>query len=117
MILAQAAVAIATSPKSNRCYVGIDKALADIRAGSIPEIPFHLRNAPLKGMSELGYGMDYQYDHDYPQAISYQRFLPDSYEEGKYYQPSDSGYEAKIKNWLAKIRKLRTEGRKKNIEK
>ncbi|HHV41943.1 MAG TPA: replication-associated recombination protein A [Clostridiaceae bacterium] len=117
LILAQAAVAIATSPKSNRCYVGIDKALADIRAGSIPEIPFHLRNAPLKGMSELGYGMDYQYDHDYPQAISYQRFLPDSYEEGKYYQPSDSGYEAKIKNWLAKIRKLRTEGRKKNIEK
>ena len=118
IILAQVAVAIATSPKSNSSYIGIGKALSDIRKGNLPEIPFHLRNAPVKGMSELGYSIGYQYDHDYHQSISYQRFLPESYEEGKYYQPSESGYEAKVKSWLEEVRNLREQGRqnKKNIE-
>ncbi len=111
IILAQAAVAIASSPKSNSTYVGIDKALSDIRKGNVPEIPYHLRNAPVKGMSDLGYSIGYQYDHDYPQGISYQRFLPDVYEEGRYYKPSESGYEAKVKSWLAEVRKLREQGR------
>ncbi len=111
LILAQAAVAIATSPKSNRSYLGINRALDDIRAGNIPEIPFHLRNAPIQGMSELGYSIGYQYDHDYPQAVSYQSFLPEGYEEGRYYQPSDNGYEVKVKAWLDEVKRLRIAGK------
>ncbi len=115
IILAQIAIAIATSPKSNSAYVGIDKALQDIREGNVPEIPYHLRNAPVKGMSELGYSIGYQYDHDYPQGISYQRFLPDIYAEGRYYNPTNNGYEEKVKSWLTEVRKLREQGRKNEI--
>ena len=115
IILAQIAVAIATSPKSNSAYAGIEKALQDIREGNVPEIPYHLRNAPVKGMTELGYSIGYQYDHDYPQSISYQRFLPDIYAEGRYYNPTNNGYEEKVKSWLTEVRKLREQGRKNEI--
>ncbi len=113
IILAEAVVAVASSPKSNRSYLALKKAREDLRKGDIPEIPYHLRNAPVEAMEEMGYSIGYQYDHDFPKAISYQRFLPDKYEEGSYYQPSESGYEARIKDWLEEVKSIRGEGRKK----
>ena len=64
-----------------------------------------------RSMSELGYSIGYQYDHDYPQAVSYQSFLPEGYEEGRYYQPSDNGYEVKVKAWLDEVKRLRIAGK------
>ena len=107
IILAQAVIAVATSPKSNRSYLAIDKALSQVNRQDTGSIPFHLRNAPVKGMEELGYGEGYLYDHDFPQAISGQSFLPQALEGQSFYQPSDHGYEKRIAQWMAQVQILR----------
>lgn len=107
IILAQAVIAVATSPKSNRAYRAIDQALAQIDRQDTGAIPFHLRNAPVKGMEDLGYGEGYLYDHDYPQAISGQSFLPEAMEGQVFYEPSDHGYEKRIASWMREVQALR----------
>lgn len=107
IILAQAVIAVATSPKSNRAYRAIDQALAQIDRQDTGAIPFHLRNAPVKGMEDLGYGEGYLYDHDYPQAISGQSFLPEAMEGQVFYEPSDHGYEKRIGSWMREVQALR----------
>ena len=107
IVLSEAVIAVATSPKSNRAYRAIDKALFDVEHGDTGVIPFHLRNAPAEGMKDLGYGEGYLYDHDFPEAIAPQQFLPDKIRDAVYYEPSDHGYEARIARWMETVKKLR----------
>jgi len=105
ILLAQAVVMVATSPKSNSSYAAINKALEDVESGYTGEVPMHLRNAPVKGMADLGYGEGYKYAHDYPGNYVEQEYLPRKMSGKKYYLPTSNGYEAKIKEWLDKRRK------------
>lgn len=104
IVLAQAVIMVATSPKSNKAYLAVDKALADVRTRDTGEIPFYLRNAPVKEMqSNLGYSNGYKYAHDYPQSIAPLEFLPERMRGTHYYEPTDNGYEAKVSAWLKVI--------------
>ncbi len=105
ILLAEAAIAVATSPKSNAAYVAVDAALADINNRQTGEIPMHLRNAPAKGMEALGYKQGYKYAHDYEGNIVDQEYLPTAIAGTVYYKPTANGYEARIKEWLDKRRK------------
>ena len=107
IILSQAAIMVATSPKSNSCYVAIDRALDDVKNKRTGEVPMHLRNAVTSGMKELGYGKGYKYAHDYPGNIVDQDYLPQEIKGTVYYNPSANGYELKIKEWLEKRRNKR----------
>lgn len=103
IILAQAALYIATAPKSNASYVGIDKALADIKNKEVGKVPLHLRDAHYGGASQLGHGKGYKYPHDYKNAFVKQEYLPDNIKKGKYYSPTENGYEKKIKDRLRRL--------------
>ncbi len=109
ILLSQAAIAVATSPKSNASYKAIDKALEDVSSRRTGEIPMHLRNAPAKGMKDLGYGKGYQYAHDFPGNIVDQEYLPVEMKGTVYYSPYPNGYELKIKEWLDKRREKKGE--------
>lgn len=101
ILLAEAAVMVATSPKSNSAYKAIDAALSDVQKRRTGEVPLHLRNAPVDAMgNELGYSVGYKYAHDYPGHIVDLQFLPDDIAGTIYYEPTDNGYEQRIKNWL-----------------
>jgi len=106
IILAEAALMVACSPKSNACYIGIDKALEDVRREKTGQVPIHLRDTHYKGAREMGHGKGYKYSHDYPMARAVQQYLPDGFENRRYYFPKDSGHEAKIKQRLEQIRGL-----------
>ena len=100
--LAQAAVYIATAPKSNASCVGIDKALEDIKSKEIGKVPIHLRDAHYPGSKSLGHGVGYKYPHDYEGAYVEQQYLPTEFLNRKYYEPKDSGYEKEIGRRLKK---------------
>jgi putative ATPase len=105
IILAHAAVMVATSPKSNAAYVGIANALKDVEQRYTGEVPMHLRNAPAKGMEKLGYSVGYKYAHDYPGNIVYDmEYLPPEMKGVRYYNPTSNGYESRIREWLEKRR-------------
>jgi putative ATPase len=104
IILAQAAVMVATSPKSNSSYAAIGKALKDVETKRTGEVPMHLRNAVTKGMKDLGYGKGYKYAHDFPGNIVKQDYLPEEIKGTVYYTPTANGYELKIKEWLERRR-------------
>lgn len=110
LLLAEAAVAVASSPKSNATSAAIWAAEADIQARRTGEVPMHLRNAPAKGMADLGYGKGYRYAHDYPGNIVEQEFLPEAIRGTVYYQPTGNGYEARIREWLDKRREASSAG-------
>jgi putative ATPase len=98
--LAEATVYLATSPKSNSAYMGINRALDTVReTGNLP-VPLHLRNAPTKLMAELGYSDGYKYSHDYPGHFVKQQFLPDGGGEFAFWAPQDNPVEAKSKAWM-----------------
>ena len=105
ILLSEAAIAVATSPKSNSAYQAIDKALEDVASRRTGEVPYHLRNAPAKGMSQLGYGVGYKYAHDFPGHIVDQEYLPEEIRGTIYYEPSTNGYEQKVSDWIQKRRK------------
>lgn len=90
IILAEAAVYVATSPKSNAAYLGIDKALADVTTKDTGTIPMHIRNAPAEGMKNEGYGVGYKYPHDYSMHQVEQQYLPDKMLGTKYYIKDDT---------------------------
>ena len=90
IILAEAAVYVAESKKSNAAYLGIDKALADVRSKDTGEVPMHVRNAPAKGMAELGYAQGYLYPHDFPNHMVEQQYLPDKMVGTKYYKKDET---------------------------
>ena len=85
IILAEAALYVAISKKSNCSYLAIDKALKDVSSQDTGEIPMHIRNAPASGMSQFGYGVGYKYPHDYPNHVVEQQYLPDKMLGTKYF--------------------------------
>jgi len=111
ILLAHAAVMVATSPKSNSCYKGIEAVLEDVNTKNTGEVPMHLRNAPVKGMAELGYGKGYLYAHNFPGNIVDQDYLPEEIKGTLYYHPTQNGYEAKIHDWLQKRRSKKDVGK------
>ncbi|MEW6008310.1 MAG: replication-associated recombination protein A [Candidatus Omnitrophota bacterium] len=100
--LAQAAVFVACSPKSNASYMGIEKALEDVKSDRTMEVPKHLRDANYPGAKILGHGKDYKYAHDYEKHFVEQDYIP---EKKQYYVPTVMGYEAKIKQWLEELKR------------
>ncbi len=104
--LAHAVVACATAPKSNAVYVGIDKAISDVRAGRAGAVPPHLRDAHYPGASQLGHGTTYKYAHDHPHGVAEQTYLPDELAGARYYVPTDHGAEAAVKQRLEIIERL-----------
>lgn len=89
IILSQAAVYVATSKKSNATYLGINKALEDVKTQDTGEIPMHIRNAPIEKMRELGYNEGYLYPHNFPGHYVEQQYLPDKMLGTKYYNPDE----------------------------
>lgn len=85
IILAEAALYVATSKKSNASYLAINRALEDVQTKDTGEIPMHIRNAPAEGMKDLGYSKGYKYPHDYPNHVVEQQYLPDKMLGTKYY--------------------------------
>lgn len=100
IILAHAAVTVATSPKSNACYNAINSALYDVEHKNTGEVPMALRNAETSGMADLGYGNGYKYAHDYPGHVADMEFFPDCMKGTKYYNPCGNGAENKIIEYL-----------------
>lgn len=96
IILSQCTTYLASSPKSNASYLAIDKAMSDIRNLPAYGVPLHLRNAPTKLMSELGYGTEYKYPHVKPNHFIEQDYFPSEIKYRKYYSPSNQGFEKTI---------------------
>jgi putative ATPase len=98
--LAQAAVYLATAPKSNAIYSAYGRAADDARNGPTEPVPLHLRNAPTKLMKDLDYGRGYEYAHDAPDAVTAMTSLPESLASRRYYQPTERGFEKEVKRRL-----------------
>jgi putative ATPase len=99
--LAQAAIYVACAPKSNASYLAIDKASEDIEKEKVQEVPGHLKDASYPGAEVLGHGKDYKYPHSYEGHYVKQKYTR---KKVRYYEPTDIGYEAKIKQRLEKIK-------------
>jgi putative ATPase len=105
LALAQTAVYLATTTKSNTIYEAYGRAQAAIRStGSLP-VPLHIRNAPTRLMKDLGYGRGYKYAHDYADAFTAQQYLPDQLQDTTFFDPRERGYEKLIKQRLAQWRR------------
>ena len=106
--LAQAAVYLATAPKSNASYMALNKAVSEVRTGRQHPVPLHLRNAATGLMRDLGYGKDYKYAHDYKGHFAGQQNLPDELANTRFYEPGTQGYEQVVRErleaWWGKTR-------------
>jgi putative ATPase len=98
--LAQAALYLATAPKSNAVYTAYGRAARDAEQGPSAPVPLHLRNAPTRLMKQLDYGKGYEYAHDDAEGVASMDCLPESLAGTKYYQPTDRGFEREIKRRL-----------------
>lgn len=95
IILSEATIYLATSPKSNSAYMAINQAQELVKqSGNLP-VPLHLRNAPTKLMKQLGYGTEYKYSHDYPNNFVAQQFMPDELKDVRLYKPQGNPSEQK----------------------
>lgn len=106
IVLAEAVVHLATAPKSNAAYMGINKAIADVRAGLGVGIPPHLRDAHYPGSKQLGHGVGYKYAHDAPHSVASQQYPPDDLVGRDYYEPTGNGAERDIAVRLERLRKI-----------
>jgi len=105
LAIASAVVYLACAPKSNAVYVAMGEAMADVAAFGTLEVPLKLRNAPTRLMKELGYGREYRYAHDEPDAFAAgERYLPEGMPDRRYYRPVARGLELKIGEALARLR-------------
>ena len=105
IILAQAASYIASAPKSNAAYLGIEKVLKTVReTGNLP-IPPYLQDSSYKGAEKLGRGVGYKYAHNYPNHWVEQQYLPDQIKGTRFYEPNDIGHEKEIKEYFRSIGK------------
>ena len=104
--LAQAVVHLATAPKSNAAYLGIDRAIADVREGRAGRVPKHLRDAHYPGAKRLGHGKGYVYPHDDAIGVVQQEYLPAELRGATYYQPTEHGNEREVSARLAKLRRI-----------
>ncbi|KRE23691.1 AAA family ATPase [Agromyces sp. Soil535] len=109
--LAQAVVHLATAPKSNAAYLGIDRAIADVREGKAGRVPKHLRDAHYPGAKRLGHGKGYVYPHDDAIGVVAQEYLPDELRGAVYYEPTEHGNEREVSARLAKLRRIVRGGR------
>lgn len=103
LVLAQTATYLASCEKSNASYKAIKAANDDVENKPIYGVPLHLRNAPTKLMKDLDYGKDYKYAHDFENNFAEQNYLPEELKDAIYYEPKDSGREAKFKERLKKL--------------
>lgn len=106
IVLAEAVVHLATAPKSNAAYLGIDAAIADVRAGRAGTVPAHLRDAHYAGAQRIGHGQEYVYAHDEPHAVAAQQYLPDTLVGRRYYEPTDRGFERQVGPRLDAVRDI-----------
>jgi putative ATPase len=104
--LAQAVVHLATAPKSNAAYLGIDRAIADVREGRAGRVPKHLRDAHYPGAKKLGHGSGYRYPHDDPIGVVPQEHLPNELRGAVYYEPTEHGNERDVLSRLDRIRRI-----------
>jgi putative ATPase len=109
LALAEAAVYLATAPKSNSLYQAYSQVQEEIKQGPDEPVPMHLRNPVTPLMKDMGYGKGYKYAHDYPGHFVRQQNLPDSLQGKHYYIPSNQGYEkqvaAQLKAWWQEEKK------------
>jgi putative ATPase len=106
LAIAQAVVFLACVPKSNAVYVAFGEAMEDAKTLGSLDVPLHLRNAPTRLMKQLGYGKDYRYAHDEPEAFAAgEKYFPDGVEPRTYYRPVPRGLEIKIAEALERRRK------------
>jgi putative ATPase len=107
LAIAQAVIYLASAPKSNAVYMAFNEAMRDVRSQGSQEVPLHLRNAPTKLMGELGYGKEYRYAHNEPDAYAAgENYFPEAMEPKRYYQPVNRGLEIKIAEKLERLRVL-----------
>ena len=102
--LAQAAIYVASAPKSNKSYLAIDQALDDVRNKEIGRVPMHLRSTSYSGSEKLGNGKGYKYPHDYEGSYVPQDYLPDEIKGKRYYDPTENGYEKFISERLKNLK-------------
>jgi putative ATPase len=112
IVLAHATLHAALAPKSNAVVVGIDAALADVRAGGIGRVPPHLRDAHYPGAAALGHGREYAYPHDLPEGVAAQQYLPEPLAGRTYYRPTRHGAEAAWGDIAARLAELRGDSRR-----
>ena len=105
IILSQAAAYVATAPKSNAAYMGIAKAMKTVADTRTMPVPAHLQDRHYKGAEKLGHGLGYKYAHDYPNHYVPQQYLPDGMEGMRFYEPSENGYEKKIREHMEFIKR------------
>ena len=105
IILSQAASYVATAPKSNAAYMGIAKAMKTVADTRTMPVPAHLQDKHYKGAEKLGHGLGYKYAHDYPNHYVTQQYLPDGMEGMRFYEPSENGYEKKIREHMEFIKR------------
>jgi len=116
LALAQLVVYLAAAPKSNALYAAMGKVKRDIREHQALPPPLHIRNAPTRLMKDLGYGAGYGYDHDFPEHIAPQEYLPDNLRGKVYYKAGELGFEKRISERMAYWEKLRREAMKRASE-
>ncbi|REJ05458.1 replication-associated recombination protein A [Microbacterium bovistercoris] len=104
--LAEATIYLATTAKSNAAYLGIDQAIADVRAGGFGRVPLHLRDAHYPGAKRLGHGKGYRYPHDADAGVLPQQYLPDELDGRRYYEPKQLGAERDVAARLERIRRI-----------
>lgn len=104
IILSEAVIYVASSPKSNSACNAIFAANEVVRSTVTAKVPAHLQDAHYKGSAKLGHGIGYKYAHDYPNHYVKQQYLPDGLEDNRFYEPGDLGYEVEVKNYFKKIK-------------
>jgi putative ATPase len=107
LAIAQAVVYMACAPKSNSIYTAFEQAKDDAKEkGSLP-VPFYIRNAPTSLMKAIGYGKDYKYAHEFPDAITDQQYFPDELKNREYFFPKEVGKEIKFAEYLKRYKEFR----------
>ena len=104
IILSEAVIYVASSPKSNSACNAIFAANEVVRSTVTAKVPAHLQDAHYKGSAKLGHGIGYKYAHDYLNHYVKQQYLPDGLEDSRFYEPGDLGYEVEVKNYFKKIK-------------
>ncbi|WP_157156073.1 replication-associated recombination protein A [Diaminobutyricimonas sp. LJ205] len=104
--LAEAVVYLATAPKSNAAYTGINEAIADVKAGAFGRVPKHLRDGHYPGAKKLGHGKGYRYAHDADIGVVEQQYLPDDLAGRNYYRPTEHGHEREVGARWSKLRRI-----------
>jgi putative ATPase len=105
--LGQGVTYLATAPKSNASYLGINQALAEVRKSGALPVPLHIRNAPTSLMKDLGYHKGYKYAHDFDEGVAEQEHLPEKLSGLVFYRPTERGYEKMISERMRYYQELR----------